>query len=159
MVSRCFWEYWQWGESETVSPLVASDPINCNSPRFLCPWNSPDMKTGMGCHSLLRGIFLTQRWNPGLLHCRQILYYLSHQGSPVASSSIRQVGLLSVLLAQLRNTCFLNETVSSHILRKGPQRYSLRKTSHRTREHPKATPTQALPTGRFSHRHPVSCSS
>ena len=29
------------------------------------------------------GIFLTQGWNPGLLHCRQILYYLSHQGSPL----------------------------------------------------------------------------
>ena len=29
-----------------------------------------------------RGIFPTQRWNPGLLHCRWILYQLSHQGSP-----------------------------------------------------------------------------
>ena len=38
--------------------------------------------TGMGNHSLLRGIFLTQGSNPGLLHCRQILYHLSHQGSP-----------------------------------------------------------------------------
>ena len=35
----------------------------------------------MGCHSLLQGIFLTQRLNLGLLHCRQILYCLSHQGS------------------------------------------------------------------------------
>ena len=32
-------------------------------------------------HSLLQGIFLTQGSNPGLLHCRQILYRLSHQGS------------------------------------------------------------------------------
>ena len=37
---------------------------------------------GMGCHSLLQGIFLTQGLNPGLPHCRQILYQLSHQGSP-----------------------------------------------------------------------------
>ena len=37
----------------------------------------------MCCHSLLQGIFLTQGWNPGLLHCRQILYHLSHQGSPI----------------------------------------------------------------------------
>ena len=36
----------------------------------------------MGCHFLLRGIFLTQGLNPGLLHCRQTLYYLSYQGSP-----------------------------------------------------------------------------
>ena len=37
-------------------------------------------KTGVGCHSLLQRIFPTQRWNPGLLHCRQIIYRLSHQG-------------------------------------------------------------------------------
>ena len=40
------------------------------------------MNTGVGCHSLLQGIFLSQGLNPGLLHCRQILYSLSHQGSP-----------------------------------------------------------------------------
>ena len=47
---------------------------------FLCPWNSPGMNTGVGSHSLLQGIFPTQGSNPGLLHCRQILYCLSHQG-------------------------------------------------------------------------------
>ena len=36
----------------------------------------------MGSHSLLQGIFLTQGSNPSLLHCRQILYNLSHQRSP-----------------------------------------------------------------------------
>ena len=38
--------------------------------------------TGAGCHTLLQGIFPTQGLNPGLPHCRQILYHLSHQGSP-----------------------------------------------------------------------------
>ena len=38
--------------------------------------------TGVGCHSLLQGIFPTQGSNLGVLHCRQILYQLSHQGSP-----------------------------------------------------------------------------
>ena len=33
----------------------------------------------VGCHSLLEGIFPTQGSNPRLLHCRQILYHLSHQ--------------------------------------------------------------------------------
>ena len=42
----------------------------------------PGKNTGVGCHSLLQGIFLTQGSNPGLLHCRHILYRLSHQGSP-----------------------------------------------------------------------------
>ena len=37
--------------------------------------------TGVGCHSLLQGIFPTQGSSPGLLHCRQILYHLSYQGS------------------------------------------------------------------------------
>ena len=36
----------------------------------------------MGCHCLLQEIFLTQGLNPGLLHCKQMLYRLSHQGSP-----------------------------------------------------------------------------
>ena len=39
--------------------------------------------SGVDCHSLLQGIFLTQESNLHLLHCRQILYCLSHQGSPL----------------------------------------------------------------------------
>ena len=38
--------------------------------------------TGVGSLSLLQGIFLTQELKRGLLHCRRILYHLSHQGSP-----------------------------------------------------------------------------
>ena len=43
---------------------------------------------GVGCHFLLQGIFLTQGLNRGLLHCRQILYHLSPQGSPHESGAI-----------------------------------------------------------------------
>ena len=46
------------------------------------PWNSPGQKSGVGSYSFLQGIFPTQGSNPGLPHCRQILYCLSHQGSP-----------------------------------------------------------------------------
>ena len=49
--------------------------------RLLCPWNSAGKNSGVGCHSLLQGIFPTQGLNPGLLYYRQILYLLSHQGS------------------------------------------------------------------------------
>ena len=42
----------------------------------------PDKSTGVGCHFLLQGIFPTQGSNPDLPHCRQMLYHLSHQGSP-----------------------------------------------------------------------------
>ena len=48
--------------------------------RLLCPWDFPGRNTGMGCHSLLQGIFPTQRSNPGLQRCWHIL---SHQGSPL----------------------------------------------------------------------------
>ena len=46
------------------------------------PWNSPGQKTGVGSLPLLQEIFPTQGSNPGLLHCRWILYELSHKGSP-----------------------------------------------------------------------------
>ena len=48
---------------------------------LFCPWDSPGKNTGVSCHSLLQGLFLTQGSNPGLLHGRRILYSLSHQGS------------------------------------------------------------------------------
>ena len=44
------------------------------------PWNSPGQNTGVGSLSFLLWMFPTQGSNPGLPHCRQILYYLSHQG-------------------------------------------------------------------------------
>ena len=46
------------------------------------PWNFSGQNTGVGSLSLLQGIFSTQGSNPGLLHCGQILYQLSHQGNP-----------------------------------------------------------------------------
>ena len=46
------------------------------------PWNSPGQNTGVGSLSLLQGIFPTQGLNPGLLHCRRILYCLNHQRNP-----------------------------------------------------------------------------
>ena len=55
--------------------------------RLLCPWNSPGKNGGVDCSSLLQRIFPTQGQNQGFLHCRQILYHLSHQGSPDFSLS------------------------------------------------------------------------
>ena len=46
------------------------------------PWDKPGQNTGICRLSLLQGIFPTQGWNPGLPHCRQTLYHLSHRGSP-----------------------------------------------------------------------------
>ena len=48
----------------------------------MTPWNSPGQNIGVGSLSLLQRIFPMQGLNPGILHCRWILYCLSHQGSP-----------------------------------------------------------------------------
>ena len=47
-----------------------------------CPWKSPGKHTGVGGHSLLQGIFLTQEWNPGLLHWQADSLPLCHLGRP-----------------------------------------------------------------------------
>ena len=59
------------------------DPVDCSLPTSSVHGVSPGKNTGVGCHALLQGIFSTQGSNPGLPHCRWILYQLSHQGSPI----------------------------------------------------------------------------
>ena len=63
--------------------LTLCDPMNCSPPGSSVHGDSPGKNIGVGCHALLQGIFPTQGSNPGLLHCRQILYHLSHQKSRV----------------------------------------------------------------------------
>ena len=55
------------------SCLTLCDPMNY----MYSPWNSPGQNTGVGSLSFLQGIFPTQGSNPGLPHCRQILYQLN----------------------------------------------------------------------------------
>ena len=62
---------WKW---KSLSPV--------DSLQLYSPWNSPGQSIGVGSLSLLQEIFPTQGLNPGLMCCRQILYQLSHQGSP-----------------------------------------------------------------------------
>ena len=65
-----------------ISPLFwISFPFR--SPQTI-KWNSPGQNIGVGNLFLFQGIFPTQGSNPGLLHCRQFLYHLSHQGSPLS---------------------------------------------------------------------------
>ena len=56
--------------------------VLCLTPCSPSPWNSPGQNTGVDSRSFLQGIFPTQGSNPGVLHCRWILYQLSHKGSP-----------------------------------------------------------------------------
>ena len=62
--------------------LSLCDPMDCSPLGSSALGNCPGKNTGVGCHSLLQGICLTQESNLGLPHCRKIPYHLSHQGSP-----------------------------------------------------------------------------
>ena len=66
---------------ESESHSVVSDPLQLHG--LHSPWNSPGQNTGVGSLSLLQGIFPPQGSNPGVLHCRWILYELSYQGRPI----------------------------------------------------------------------------
>ena len=57
------------------------DSVDCIPPGSPVHEESPGKNTGVGGHALLQGIFPTQGANPGLRHCRWILYHLSQQGS------------------------------------------------------------------------------
>ena len=71
-----------------VKMLVTQSSLTLFTPwtvahQVLFPWDSPSKNTGVSCHFLLWGFFLTKGSNLGLLHCRQILYHLSYQGGPL----------------------------------------------------------------------------
>ena len=63
------------------TPRVHSDSCPSLCDPMDSPWNSPGQNTGVSSLFLLQVIFPTQELNPGLMHCRWILYQLSYQGS------------------------------------------------------------------------------
>ena len=68
------------------------DPIDCSLPGSSVHGIFPGKNTGVGCHSLLQEIFPNQGSNPGLPHCRWILYQLSHGlASNPSSPPIRSI--------------------------------------------------------------------
>ena len=74
--------------SVTQSCLILCNPMDLYPTRLLCPWDFSDKNTGVGYHFLLQGIFPTQGSNPHLLcllHCRWILYPMSHNYPPLKS--------------------------------------------------------------------------
>ena len=79
----------------TQSCLTLCNPMDCSWPCFSIHGIFPGNDTGVGCHFLLQGNFLTQGLNPGLLHCRQTLHCLSHWGNP--ESGYRKIDLLKLM--------------------------------------------------------------
>ena len=92
-------------------------PHGLQPTRLLCPWNFPDKNTGAGCHFLLQGIFPTQVSNLGLPLYRQMLYRLSHQGSPcmLYNVYIKVYMQSSVTLFKDTITCLPNIYFSSFL--------------------------------------------
>ena len=78
--------------------------MNCGLPSPSVHGDSPGKNIWMDCPALLQGIFPTQGSNPGLLHCRQILYHLSNQGSKRKNSGVGNHSLLQgIFLIQESN--------------------------------------------------------
>ena len=69
----------------SASRSVVSDSLRPHG--LYSPWNSSGQNIGVGSLSLLQGIFLTQGSNPGLPHCRRILYQLSHKTAVFSHNS------------------------------------------------------------------------
>ena len=71
------------------------DPVDYKPTRLLCPWDFWGKNTGVGCHFLLQGLFLTQRSNPCLLcplHCKWTFYPMNHQRESTTKNYISNIG-------------------------------------------------------------------
>ena len=75
------------------------------TPWLLCPWDSPGKNTGVGCYFLLQGIFPTQGSNPGLLHCRQMLYHFFHTLSKPSLCSFQVYSIVIQLFSSVAQSC------------------------------------------------------
>ena len=78
---------WKWSEVAQSFPALC-DPMDCSLPGSSIHGIFQAKVLEWVAISFSRGIFLTQELNLGLLHCRQVLYHLSHQGVPLGSSRI-----------------------------------------------------------------------
>jgi len=75
-------------------PYFTNEETDIHRGEGVCLHNS-------GSHSLLQGFFPIQGSNPSLLHGRQILYHLSHEGSPVSNQEMRQIRLQATPISPL----------------------------------------------------------
>ena len=99
-----------WHHSHPCALLTHSCPSLCDPMDYSLPGSSvlgdsPGKNTGVGFHDLFQGIFPTQGLNPGLLHCRWILYHLSHQGN-------QSTHLLDFISALLQSLCICCSSLS-----------------------------------------------
>ena len=74
-----------------------------------CPWNSPGKNAGVGCHSLLEGIFLTQGWNPGLLIAGIPMIMAISQNTEDTGKAVNQQKLSSIACENANGTVTLED--------------------------------------------------
>ena len=86
--------------------------------RLFCSWSSPGKNTGVDSRSVLQRIFLTQGWNPGLLHFRQTLYHLSQHGRYVYTIHVH-------LMCQFSSVQFSRSVVSESLRLRATQQARL----------------------------------
>ena len=94
--------------------------------RLLCSGDSPGKNTGVGCHFLLQGIFPIQGSNLSFLHCKRILYPLSHWFFPTVLNFTSLCSYLYYVLPVLSLICFLK------ILRLLIQNFLVSKVRHKS---------------------------
>ena len=136
----------------------------CNSmlklSRLLCPWDFPGKNTGVGCHFLLQGIFLTQGSNSCLLHWQVDSLPLSHLGSPIDTIlAVKGGGELSRHrdLATVRTKNMVMGPQGGHTLYSVQFSHSVTSDSLRPHELEHARPPCPSPTsGVHSNSHPRS---
>ena len=96
----------------TQSGLAFCNPMDCIVHRLLCPWDSPGENTGVSCHALLQGLNSgTEHVSPSLLHCRQLLYLLSHLGSLLSSAWNKRFGIIIVWKKKILICLFVHNWV------------------------------------------------
>ena len=91
----------------TVPMSDSLGPDGLQAARLLYPWNSPGKDIGVGSHSFLQGIFWPRDWTWVLQHFKQILYHLSHQGSPLCAGDVNNLRRLTYYLNEVSfwSTC------------------------------------------------------
>ena len=111
------------------------------------------------CHFLLQGIFPTQESNPGLLHCRQILYRLSHQGrmrhfACFVSYCVPALCIVPGITRRSVNTCGMNEWMDNSSL-DSCSPVEITQSLRLTRASPSSKPKQLFDPGQVSEPLPL----
>ena len=111
------------------------DPMNCSLPGSSINGNdSPDKNTGVGCHFLIQGIFLTRRSNPRIQHCKQISLLNEPPGKPSYVYTYLRIHLDGILKSRditLPTKVCLVKVMVFPVVIYGCESWTVKKAEHR----------------------------